>query len=565
MSGTPDPLEERLRRIEERLGALEHRMAAGETGAVEPPPAAGADRLAGAPDVDLGAALSLLGRTFIVFGGAYLLRALMESETLPPGVAVTLGFLYALVWLGAADRAAAAGRLSSSLFHGGTSVVIAFPLLWESSTRFDFFGAPATAAMLALFSGLALLVAWRRRLQGLAAATTLAALGTVFALALGAGQVLEPAVFLVLLGVATLWLSYDRDWHWLRWPPALAADGFAVVLAGLALREPPAAPPEAVMALQLFLLAAYLASIAARTVVRGREVMPFEVLQTVIVLAAGLGGALAVGHAMGTARPVLGLASIALGGGCYAVAFFFVDRERGLALNFHFYLWLALLLLITGGVVLLPPAPLSVVLAGLALAATWLGARLARGSLALQAAVFGLAASLASGLLADAGAALVGTPPEPAAALFPAALAVLAALVLCLVPPPAGPPATGAATAARLAIAALAFAGVAGLSVAALAPLLAGTPPDAGILATLRSAVLAAAAVLVAGATRAERWRDLGGLVVPLLVLGGLKLLAEDLRVSRPATLFVALALYGAALVAAARLARRAPAAGTDG
>jgi hypothetical protein len=41
-----------------------------------------------------------------------------------------------------------------------------------------------------------------------------------------------------------------------------------------------------------------------------------------------------------------------------------------------------------------------------------------------------------------------------------------------------------------------------------------------------------------------------------VLVAGGLKLLAEDLRHSRASTLFVALALYGGALIVAPRLAR---------
>jgi hypothetical protein len=48
---------------------------------------------------------------------------------------------------------------------------------------------------------------------------------------------------------------------------------------------------------------------------------------------------------------------------------------------------------------------------------------------------------------------------------------------------------------------------------------------------------------------------ELGWLLYPVLVAGGLKLLAEDLRYSRGSTLFVALALTGA-LIVAPRLAR---------
>jgi hypothetical protein len=286
-------------------------------------------------------------------------------------------------------------------------------------------------------------------------------------------------------------------------------------------------------------------------------VIPFEVVQTVCVLAVGLGGALAVGHAMGTAWIALGVASTLLGAGCYAVAFFFVARERGLETNFHFYVTLALLLLLTGGGVLLSRPALSLVLAGLTIAAFWLGVRFGQLALTLQGGIFALAAAIASGLLASAAASLVATPPEPAAALTLPALAVLAALVTCLALPLPTRPSTRGATGARLVAAALALLGGVGLLIASVATSLAGTPPDAGILATVRTALLAVTALLVAWVSRLERWRDLGGLLYPVLVLGGVKLLVEDLRVSRPATLFLALALYGAALVAASRLARR--------
>jgi hypothetical protein len=563
-------IEARLERIEEKLSAVEQRLAARQPSPGREGEAAGPGvdehrtpelpAPAGALDgPDVGGLLSLLGRTSIVFGGAYLLRALMESGRLPKSGAVALGIAYALVWLGAADRAAGAGRFTSSLFHGMTAVVIGFPLLWEASTRFGFFAADASAAMLAVLTGLALLVAWHRRLQGLAAAATLAAIVTALALAAGSGQVIPQAVFLVLLGIGALWLSYDRDWHWLRWPPALAADAFVLALLGRALRQPPLERPQAVMVVQLFLLAAYLSSFAARTVVRGRTVVPFEVIQTAAVLMAGLGGALAVAHANGTGAATLGLASATLGAGCYAVAFAFVDRKQGLESNFYLYLTLALVLVLTGGSVLLSRPVLSIVLAALAVAVTWLGARFARVALTLQGGVYGVATAVASGLLASAAFSLLATPAEPATALAFIPLTALAALLACLAIPAPVPPPAALATGARVVLASLAVLGGAGLLIAALAPLLAGTPPDRGVLATVRTGVLAGVAVLLAGASRTKRGEELGWLLYPALALGGVKLLVEDLRFSRPATLFLALALYGAALVAAPRLARRPP------
>lgn len=570
MTDRLDQIDARLQRIEERLLAVEQRLTAvrpspgraGEVAGPVPDERCAPELPAGAgafDGTDVGGLLSLLGRTCIVFGGAYLLRALMESGSLPQGGAVALGIAYALVWLGAADRAAGAGHVTSSLFHGVTAVVIGFPLLWEASTRFGFFAADASAAMLAALTGLAFLVAWHRTLQGLAAAATLAALATALAVAAATGQVIPPTVFLVLLGIGTLWLSYDRDWHWLRWPSAFAANAFVIVLLVRALKQPPLERPEAVVAVQLFLLAAYLSSFAARTVVRGRTVIPFEVIQTAVVLMAGLGGALAVARASGTGAAALGLASATLGAGCYAVAFAFVGRRQGLAANFYFYVTLALVLVLTGSGVVLSRPLLSIVLAALAVAVTWLGWRFAQVALTLQGGVYGMATAVASGLLTSAAFSLVATPAEPATALAFIPMTALAALLACLAIPAPVQPAAGLGTGARVVLAALAVLGGAGLLIAVLAPLLAGTPPDAGVLATVRTGVLAGVAVLLASASRAKRGRELGWLLYPVLAIGGVKLLVEDLRFSRPATLFLALALYGAALVAAARLAARAP------
>jgi hypothetical protein len=93
-----------------------------------------------------------------------------------------------------------------------------------------------------------------------------------------------------------------------------------------------------------------------------------------------------------------------------------------------------------------------------------------------------------------------------------------------------------------------------------LAPVLGGRPDgsiDVGVLATIRTGVLAVAALAVAWIGRHARFREWGWLVYPLLVGIGLKMVAQDFAHSRPATLFVALALYGAALILAPRMRRR--------
>jgi hypothetical protein len=85
-----------------------------------------------------------------------------------------------------------------------------------------------------------------------------------------------------------------------------------------------------------------------------------------------------------------------------------------------------------------------------------------------------------------------------------------------------------------------------------------GALRDPGLLATLRTGVLAAAAVLLGWSARFGRFAEARRLVYPALVLAAVKLLAEDVRVGRPATLVLSLALCGAAFILAPRLGRQA-------
>jgi hypothetical protein len=80
---------------------------------------------------------------------------------------------------------------------------------------------------------------------------------------------------------------------------------------------------------------------------------------------------------------------------------------------------------------------------------------------------------------------------------------------------------------------------------------------DTGLLATIRTGVLAIAALVVAWIGRHAGFREWSWLVYPLLVGIGFKMAVQDFMHSRPVTLFVALALYGAALIVAPRMRRR--------
>ena len=98
--------------------------------------------------------------------------------------------------------------------------------------------------------------------------------------------------------------------------------------------------------------------------------------------------------------------------------------------------------------------------------------------------------------------------------------------------------------------------------------LLIGTPwialgwPNAMSLATtgrdgrpsVRTVLLSISVVALALGPRHPRTAVFARLVYPVLALGGVRLLLDDFRHSTPATLFIALAVYGAALVVAPKI-----------
>jgi hypothetical protein len=107
---------------------------------------------------------------------------------------------------------------------------------------------------------------------------------------------------------------------------------------------------------------------------------------------------------------------------------------------------------------------------------------------------------------------------------------------------------------------AVAILGVAGLAVTRVVPWLTnvlGTGTHAGLLAATRTTTLAIAAFLMAGMARSPRVLEARWLVYPLLMACGVKVLFEDIRLSEPRLLAVALVVYGVALILAPRLMTR--------
>jgi hypothetical protein len=504
--------------------------------------------------------LSFTGRTFVALGGAYLLRALTDAAMIPLPQGTALGLAYAIGWLVMSDRAAGTNRRTSAGFHGLVAAMIAFPLIWESVVRFQLLTPNAAAIALALVTALILTAALRQDSQLLAWIAVVAALATSLAAVAATRVVLPFAAVTIALGIATLWIGYGADWVLLRWPAALVAD---LMVLALTIRVASGSWPDApgaVIALQLLLVTGHLGSVAARTLLRGRDVNLFEIVQTAGVLAVGFGGAMYVARTTGHGAAPIAAMNLVVGAGCYGVAFAFLARLRDLQRNFYFYTSLGLILaLVSTALLLSGPAVAStwtvvaIVVAGLAL-------RTGRTTLNSHAAVYVVAAAAASGLLAAASAALAAPAGAAWPPIGPTALAALVGAAACWAIPmsPAGA-SSPIGRMPRLAIAIVLVWSAAGWLVGVLVSALPhATIPgvDAGALATVRTSVLAAGALALAWAGRSERFRESGWLLYPVLAVGALKLLVEDLPRSQPATLFIALAAYGGALIVAPRLAR---------
>ncbi|HSD67718.1 MAG TPA: hypothetical protein VLF95_13515 [Vicinamibacteria bacterium] len=550
-----------LHRLEARVGALERR------GLMPGEPAAIARGGAAAPGPGIGlpqGTLALLGQTLLVLAGAYVARALTDGRVVPPGVGVALGLAYAVFWQLRADRAARVGRRDRATFLAVTSCVIAFPLLWETTARLGLMGPRAACAALVAFFALGLGVAWRRELAVAGGAVTALALATAVALLLATRDLLAGFVALLAIAAALEWIAYRERWLALRWWAAVALDAVALLLVAIVTRPQglprgyvPLPAPVAASAV-LALPALYVAGLAARTLRRGRPVTLFEVAQGTLAVLLGFGGAWWILAARGATPLALGVLALLLGGLCYGAAFAFAERRPGQGRNFYFYSTAGALLTLAGASVVAFGLALPFVLGGLGLLGALFGRHFGRMTLRVHSALYLVAGALETGLVfacarAVAGRASGSLPSLAWVAAFAAAggWAVLAT--------DRHAPRSGWGRAPQLLLATLVvFALGKAVQMGLWAAFGQRLTADPGVAAVLRTAVLAALALGLAAAARRGAWPELGWLVYPLMALGGLKLLLQDLREGRPATLVLSLAIYGAVLVLAPRLVKAA-------
>jgi hypothetical protein len=330
MADRPSPTHADLAEIRAAIAALDRRIAALEREPAASPAADDVTVEATADDASpqgrsTGALLSLAGRAFLALGGAFVLRAMTESGLVGPTTGVWLGLTYAVAWLVAAERA---GGGASGVVNGWLGLSIGLPLVLEAAGRFKLLSVGAGVGALTLVAGLALVVAWRRRLPSLAAGAVAGGALVTLALGFATGTLLPYSAVTVLLSVVALWVTHHRGWRWIAWVSAGAAD-LVVLLA--ALRACVRPPPESPFGTEVVLAgfgAVYLGSFVMRTLLHERTVRLFEVVQTGVVMVVGLGGAIVVARVNGLGLAAVGLPAAIAGVALYAQRF--ASRPAGI-------------------------------------------------------------------------------------------------------------------------------------------------------------------------------------------------------------------------------------------
>jgi hypothetical protein len=434
--------------------------------------------------------LSLTGFSILIFGGAYLLRALTESSVIPRAAGVALGLAYALVWIYIADRAARAGRTRNASFYAATAAAIAFPLVWETTTQFKYIPPAAGGSCAALIGVILVFVAWRNDTQAIAWIGSIGAIAVTIAI-VRPDTILPLMISGSVVGAATLHVAIVKRWKYVGLPAAVLTNSLAAMTVGMPLLRGTIEHPGQIIAALTAFAAVWLAIIFYDA-----HLSFFDILESALLLFIGIGGAAVISVVSHQHATPLAVAYAVAGIAAYLVAW----KRQGMQT------WLTSVAVYLIALALLLAVDLQIA----AMIAAVLGVASAEAGLAVQSVIW------------IAGAAIIGGP-------FATLCAFLATIR------------TRTATSQVLLLT---------ISVFSLF-LIAGH----GQSPLIRTCILAAIAAILA---LASRFAPAAGTVARIvLVGGGLKLLAEDIRLERAAILVISFASYGLAMLTVARCVRR--------
>jgi hypothetical protein len=488
--------------------------------------------------------------------GAYVLRAVAESTSLPKLAIAGIAIVYALLWLLGAVRVPAQAWLASTVY-AGTSALILAPMLWELTLSFNVLAPPATAAILALFVAAACVLAWKRDLMQVLWVAYGAAAAASLALAVATHQLIPFIAVLLLLVVLTEGAAQRNHALSLRPLVAVAADlavwALIYIYAGpqSARTEYPPLGMAALLIPGCALFVVQAASLSSRTALLGQNITFFETAQAIVAFLLAAAGVLYFAPQFGSVG--LGVVCLLLAAAC-AAAVFAIFKGFDAGRNPQVFAAWSTALLVAGSLLTLPVPAQALVLGLAAVAATLLGVRFGRRTLETHGMLLLVAAAIASGLPGYAFQALAGTMPGR----LPAAVGIAAACALVCYA--AQRPMTAEnwkqqslhLLPAALSVCALAAMLVQGLLALASLRMI----PETHHIAFLRTFTLCVVTLGLAFA--GARWQrpQLTRLAYAGLALLSVKLVVEDLRHGHLTFIAGAIFLFALTLIAVPRLAR---------
>ncbi len=496
----------------------------------------------------------VLGKAMLGVAGAYLLRAIEESSSLPRLAVAVAGIAYAFVWLVWAARVRGGPRFTSTIY-AGTSALILAPMIWELALRFNVFSPSMAAAVICAFALAGIGLGHDRR--PVLRTGCIAAAGLLLALAI-ASHVLLPFVFaLLVLAAVSEFAPWVESLPEVPALVALAADAaiwnlifvyFAPQSAG---EEYPPLARTVLLAPGVASFLLFAASVSWQTLVKGRRISAFATVQTTIALL--LAAVSVADFGPQGSVVILGVVCLALSVAVYSAVFTVFERSKEPRNATVFAAWGAMLFL-AGGFLCLPSLAITLLLGAAAIAATFTGSRADRVAFQFYGMVLLVAGAAESGLPSFLFISLAGTPQGAP----PVTVWIIAcSAILCYV---ASLPQTGESRLLQtlhLAFAALAAAAVAALLVVGLMGLAAlRIEPGAHHLAFIRTLTLCSVALGLEFAGTHWRRVELTRLGYAALVLVAIKLVAEDLRHGHLAYIAASIFLVALTLIAAPRLAR---------
>jgi len=500
----------------------------------------------------------VVGKAMLGIAGAYLLRAVAESGSLPQVVVVALALAYAGMWLLWAARVPANLPFASAAY-AVTSAFILAPMLWELTVRFKILPAFVTAEVLSAFVVGALALAWKRHLAAVIWVANVTAAFTALALMIATHDLTPFIGALLIMAAASEFAAKRNRWLRLRYLAAPAAD-LAVWILIYIYSLPESARAEyapvksaALLTLPSVLFLIYGASVTSRTTWLRQRITLFEIVQTIIAFLLAAFSLLWFGPGV---RIGLGIFCLLFSAACYAAAFVRFDplpEQR----NYYVYSTWSAALLLAGSFLCLPPLLLALLLSVVAILATLVGVRTTRLSLEFHGLVYLSAAALASGLLDYAVRALAGTFPNTPGWMV---WIVAASALLCYVVGGRFPGERWNQRLLRLLSAILAVSAAATLLVSALVWLAAiGMTPGASHVAVIRTLITCTLALTLAFA--GSRWQrvELVWTAYGTLAFVTAKLLFEDLPHGGSGSIALSIFLYAVALILVPRMARLGP------